>query len=269
MKQFVKYFMLMCILFVHLHNLSAQSIQLGEQGSSFNHEELYRDPSTMGCPVEIEIMQPVEENVYLLYVNYDPNATVTHDKSTFVKSSKNNESTKVTKAKTEQSAITNAKKTTKVKAETTVAANTEKPIEAKANTTVAANTEEKTVEVKANKNLAPVVQKEVTDQREPVIRQNTNNVQSKSSNLQTRKYTKFIGTEVVGKDSRLTWVAYKYYGNKDLWVFIYEANRDVIKHPNLVKPGQRLRIPALDAQYTDLTNPELRKLLDELSAKYL
>ena len=75
--------------------------------------------------------------------------------------------------------------------------------------------------------------------------------------------------EVVGKDSRLTWVAYKYYDNKDLWVFIYEANRDVIKHPNLVKPGQKLRIPALDAQYTDLTNPELRKLLDELSAKYL
>ena len=252
MKQFVKYFMLMCILFVHLHNLSAQSIQLGEQGSSFNHEELYRDPSTMGHPVEIEIMQPVEENVYVLYVNYDPNATVTHDKSTFVKSSKHNESTKVTKAKTEQPAITNAKKTSKVKAEKTVAANTEKPILAK-----------------AEKTVAPVVRKEVTAQREPVIRQNTNNVQSKSSNLQTRKYTKFIGTEVVGKDSRLTWVAYKYYGNKDLWVFIYEANRDVIKHPNLVKPGQELRIPALDAQYTDLTNPELRKLLDELSAKYL
>lgn len=259
--------MLICILFVHQHNLSAQSIQLGEQGSSFNHEELYRDPSTMGRPVEIEIMQPVEENVYVLYVNYDPNATVTHDKSTFVKSSKNNESTKVTKAKTEQPAITNAKKTSEVKAET-VAANTEKPIEVKANTTVAANTE-KPIVAKAEKTVAPVVRKEVTAQREPVIRQNTNNVQSKSSNLQTRKYTKFIGTEVVGKDSRLTWVAYKYYGNKDLWVFIYEANRDVIKHPNLVKPGQKLRIPALDAQYTDLTNPELRKLLDELSAKYL
>lgn len=268
MKQFVKYFMLMCILFVHLHNLSAQSIQLGEQGSSFNHEELYGDPSTMGHPVEIEIMQPVEENVYVLYVNYDPNATVTHDKSTFVKSSKNNESTKVTKAKTEQPAITNAKKTSEIKAETTVAANTEKPLKVKAETTVAANTE-KPIVAKAEKTVAPVVRKEVTTQREPVIRQNTNNVQSKSSNLQTRKYTKFIGTEVVGKDSRLTWVAYKYYGNKDLWVFIYEANRDVIKHPNLVKPGQKLRIPALDAQYTDLTNPELRKLLDELSAKYL
>ena len=267
MKQFIKYFMLICILFVHQHNLSAQSIQLGEQGSSFNHEELYRDPSTMGHPVEIEIMQPVEENVYVLYVNYDPNATVTHDKSSFVKSSKNNESTKVTKAKTEQSAITKAKKTSEVKAET-VAANTEKPIEVKANTTVAANTE-KPIVAKAEKTVVPVVRKEVTAQREPVIRQNTNNVQSKSSNLQTRKYTKFIGTEVVGKDSRLTWVAYKYYGNKDLWVFIYEANREVIKHPNLVKPGQKLRIPALDAQYTDLTNPELRKLLDELSAKYL
>lgn len=268
MKQFIKYFMLICILFVHQHNLSAQSIQLGEQGSSFNHEELYRDPSTMGRPVEIEIMQPVEENVYVLYVNYDPNATVTHDKSTFGKSSKNNESTKVTKAKIEQPAITNAKKTSEVKAETTVAANTEKPLKVNTETTVAANTE-KPIVAKAEKTVAPVVRKEVTAQREPVIRQNTNNVQSKSSNLQTRKYTKFIGTEVVGKDSRLTWVAYKYYGNKDLWVFIYEANRDVIKHPNLVKPGQKLRIPALDAQYTDLTNPELRKLLDELSAKYL
>jgi hypothetical protein len=267
MKQFIKYFMLICILFVHQHNLSAQSIQLGEQGSSFNHEELYRDPSTMGRPVEIEIMQPVEENVYVLYVNYDPNATVTHDKSTFVKSSKNNKSTKVTKAKTEQPAITKAKETSEVKAET-VAANTEKPLKVKTETTVAANTE-KPIVAKAEKTVAPVVRKEVTAQREPVIRQNTNNVQSKSSNLQTRKYTKFIGTEVVGKDSRLTWVAYKYYGNKDLWVFIYEANRDVIKHPNLVKPGQKLRIPALDAQYTDLTNPELRKLLDELSAKYL
>jgi hypothetical protein len=82
-------------------------------------------------------------------------------------------------------------------------------------------------------------------------------------------YKQFIGTEVVTKDSRLTWIAYKYYGNKDLWVFIYEANRDIISDPARVTPGQKLRIPALDTQYLDLSNPELRQLVDQLTAEYL
>lgn len=84
-----------------------------------------------------------------------------------------------------------------------------------------------------------------------------------------RVYKQFIGTEVVTKDSRLTWIAYKYYGNKDLWVFIYEANRDIISDPARVTPGQKLRIPALDTQYLDLSNPELRQLVDQLTAEYL
>jgi nucleoid-associated protein YgaU len=86
---------------------------------------------------------------------------------------------------------------------------------------------------------------------------------------QPREYTTFIGTEVVGKDSRLTWIAYKYYGNKDLWVFIYEANRDLISHPARVTPGQKLRIPQLENKYLDLTNPELRQLVDVLTTEYL
>ena len=86
---------------------------------------------------------------------------------------------------------------------------------------------------------------------------------------QPREYTTFIGTEVVGKDSRLTWIAYKYYGNKDLWVFIYEANRDIISHPARVTPGQKLRIPQLENKYLDLSNPELRQLVDFLTTEYL
>lgn len=84
-----------------------------------------------------------------------------------------------------------------------------------------------------------------------------------------RTYTTFIATEVVDKDSRLAWIAYKHYGHKDLWVFIYEANRDKIAHPARVTPGQRLRIPALDARYMDMNNPELQELLKSLSAEYL
>jgi hypothetical protein len=84
-----------------------------------------------------------------------------------------------------------------------------------------------------------------------------------------RVYTQFVGTETVSKDSRLTWIAYKYYGSKDLWVFIYEANRDIISNPAKIKTGQKLRIPKLEEKYTDLNNPELRELVDELTEEYL
>ena len=86
---------------------------------------------------------------------------------------------------------------------------------------------------------------------------------------QARVYNSFIGTETVSKDSRLTWIAYKYYGKKDLWVFIYEANRNVIDHPARINQGLKLRIPKLDTKYMDLNNPELRQLVDELTAEYL
>lgn len=86
---------------------------------------------------------------------------------------------------------------------------------------------------------------------------------------QARVYTKFIGTEVVNKDSRLTWIAYKHYGSKDLWVFIYEANRDVISHPARVTPGLELRIPELENKYLNLSDPELRQLVDSLTIEYL
>ena len=92
-------------------------------------------------------------------------------------------------------------------------------------------------------------------------------VESSLANI-PRNYTKFIATEVVGKDSRLAWISYKYYGVKDFWVYIYEANLDRVSSPNYVKPGQKLRIPALDSKYTDLNDPEVQKLLLYLSQEY-
>ena len=86
---------------------------------------------------------------------------------------------------------------------------------------------------------------------------------------QPREYVNFIGIERVGQDSRLAWIAYKYYAQKDLWVFIYEANRDIIKDPTYVRPGQHIRIPELDEKYRNLYNPELRQLVDSLAAEYL
>jgi nucleoid-associated protein YgaU len=38
-------------------------------------------------------------------------------------------------------------------------------------------------------------------------------------------------------------IAERYYGDGSLYPKIFEANRDVLKDPNRIKVGQRLRIP--------------------------
>jgi len=54
------------------------------------------------------------------------------------------------------------------------------------------------------------------------------------------------GTEqsytVVAGDS-LSKIAKRFYGDANKWPRIHEANRDQIKNPDLIHPGQKLRIP--------------------------
>jgi nucleoid-associated protein YgaU len=38
-------------------------------------------------------------------------------------------------------------------------------------------------------------------------------------------------------------IAKKYYGKASLYSKIFEANKDVLKNPDVIKPGQKLRIP--------------------------
>jgi len=113
-----------------------------------------------------------------------------------------------------------------------------------------------------------VAEPEVAEPEVVVVEKVTEPLEESSLANIPRNYTKFIATEVVGKDSRLAWISYKYYGVKDFWVYIYEANLDRVSSPNYVKPGQKLRIPALDSKYTDLNDPEVQKLLLYLSQEY-
>jgi nucleoid-associated protein YgaU len=48
--------------------------------------------------------------------------------------------------------------------------------------------------------------------------------------------------EVVAGDS-LSKIAKRHYGDANKWPRIYEANRDQIKNPDLIHPGQKLTIP--------------------------
>ena len=62
------------------------------------------------------------------------------------------------------------------------------------------------------------------------------NVQSGSSSTVAKVYV------VVSGDS-LSKIAKREYGNANDWQRIFEANKDILKDPDKIYPGQKLKIP--------------------------
>ncbi len=48
---------------------------------------------------------------------------------------------------------------------------------------------------------------------------------------------------VVAKGETLSKIAEKYYGDPNLYTQIFEANKDILSNPDLIRIGQKLRIP--------------------------
>lgn len=84
-----------------------------------------------------------------------------------------------------------------------------------------------------------------------------------------RTYTKFKGTEELKDGTRLTRLATKYYGHRDFWVYIYEANRDLIKNPDVLPLGVSIKIPELDPKLVDKENKVCIRFARDLQTKYL
>lgn len=66
---------------------------------------------------------------------------------------------------------------------------------------------------------------------------------------------KYIETEIQYNDT-MRKLGLKYFGHRSFWVYIYEENKEVIKNPNAVPIGTKLRIPPaskydIDAQDTE------------------
>lgn len=68
--------------------------------------------------------------------------------------------------------------------------------------------------------------------------------------------------------SRLAWLAKKHYGSKDLWVFIYEANRDVLPNAHTIPIGTRIRVPKLEGKWLNPDDPTTRAAIETLKEKY-
>lgn len=48
---------------------------------------------------------------------------------------------------------------------------------------------------------------------------------------------------VVVKGESLSKIAQRVYGDAQQWRRIFEANRDIVQNPDLIYPGQKLRLP--------------------------
>jgi len=84
-----------------------------------------------------------------------------------------------------------------------------------------------------------------------------------------RVYTKFIASERIRGGSRLTLMSKRYYGSKDFWVYIYEANKVKILNPDNIAKGTLIRIPKLDPRLIDAANPRCVKKALELHDLYV
>lgn len=86
---------------------------------------------------------------------------------------------------------------------------------------------------------------------------------------QPRVYKEFIATEKVIQGSRLTRISERHYGVKEFWVYIFEANRDLLDSPDDIAIGMELKIPKLNPKLADADNPRCMEYALKLHDEYV
>ncbi|MGL5562333.1 MAG: LysM peptidoglycan-binding domain-containing protein, partial [Tannerellaceae bacterium] len=71
------------------------------------------------------------------------------------------------------------------------------------------------------------------------------------------------------KGMRLALLAEQYYGNKVFWVYIYEANKGIIKNPNILPVGALINIPAKSAYSINAKDSASLEKAKKLQSKLL
>lgn len=79
-------------------------------------------------------------------------------------------------------------------------------------------------------------------------------------------------TDTVTVRRYITHMAKEYYGDRIFWVYIYEANADVLGHPERTLPGTVVKIPTPESIPADPKNPadvkRARTLAAEIYARF-
>ncbi|MCC6242159.1 MAG: LysM peptidoglycan-binding domain-containing protein [Gemmatimonadaceae bacterium] len=83
----------------------------------------------------------------------------------------------------------------------------------------------------------------MTDPNQPLP--DFSDVQSGSSSEAMTREEVVIPTHTVAKGDTLSKIAKQHYGDASKWKALYEANRDVIKNPDLIQIGWVIKLPQL------------------------
>ena len=84
-----------------------------------------------------------------------------------------------------------------------------------------------------------------------------------------RVYTEYLATVKLPEGSRLARLSQLYYGHPYFWIYIYEANMDKIKHPNVIPTGTLIRVPKVNPLLIDVCNPRCLEMAHEAEPSYL
>ena len=95
------------------------------------------------------------------------------------------------------------------------------------------------------------------------------NASSRTSIHQPPGSKEYITSETIAPGGRLALLSLKYFGNRDFWCYIFQANKDVIRYPSNVPVGTIIKIPKLDPSLVDANNPEAIRKARELDDQYL
>lgn len=79
-------------------------------------------------------------------------------------------------------------------------------------------------------------------------------------------YDQILLTERLTPGSRLAWLAKKHYGDRDLWPYIYMANKDRLTNPSDILIGTPIRVPKLTEADRDMSTKQFQRIKAEAEA---
>lgn len=87
--------------------------------------------------------------------------------------------------------------------------------------------------------------------------------------FENRKYDEFIDTVKVTEGVTLVQLSLKYYGNKAFWVYIYEANKDILPSANYIALGTKIKIPSMPNIFIDSNDTFVMNNVKKLKNRYV
>lgn len=87
--------------------------------------------------------------------------------------------------------------------------------------------------------------------------------------FKNRKYDEFIDTVKVTEGVTLVQLSLKYYGNKAFWVYIYEANKDILPSANYIALGTKIKIPSMPNIFIDPNDTFVMNNVKKLKNRYV